>query len=244
MKYLTSIFFCFLFLWPLLSQGAFSVPPLDGPVVDEAHVLTANVKEMISRALYRLNQEQGIQFQVCILSSLEEESIEGASIKIVDKWKLGKKGSDKGALFLISVKERKVRIEVGRGLEGDLTDLRSRRIIEEIKPFLKVNDYNQGTLQALILMANALKVEISFGNVRQIKKTRPASPLSSLTILIIMGVFIFIMKFLRGGPGGGFGGGFGGGGFGGGFGGGGSGGGDSWGGNGGGFSGGGSSSDF
>jgi uncharacterized protein len=228
----------------LAALSAREIPDLTGPVVDQANLLSEQARGAISSALFTLNQENGIQFQVLIVPTLEEESIEGFSIKVVDKWKIGKKGEDKSALFLISVKEHKMRIEVGRGLEGELTDLKTRHIIDEVKPLFKNQDYNNGVALGLSLMAKTAGVELKFqgGNVRP-RHQRKAS--SSLILFILVGLIMFFQFFFpgnRGGRGGGYyggGGGFGGGGFGGG-----SGGGGGWSGGGGGFSGGGSSGDW
>lgn len=234
-----------LLLWLLtlnFSLGAMEVPSLTGPVVDEAQFLSRGAATAITNALMDLNKREGIQFQVLIIDKLLDETIEGYSIKVVDEWKLGKKGDDRAALFLVSLEDRKMRIEVGRGLEGTLTDLTTRRIIEEVKPHFKKQDYDNGVALALALMARADGKELHFteGAVRPRHERKP----SSMFILIaLFGLISFLQLFSRRGGsrfgGGGFGG-FGGGGFGGG-GGGFGGGGGSWGGGGGGFSGGGSS---
>jgi len=226
------------------SSVAMDVPALSGPVVDQVGLLSPGAQGAIANALMDLNQREGIQFQVLIVDKLVDETIEGYSIKVVDEWKLGKKGDDRAALFLISVNDRKMRIEVGRGLEGDLTDLTSRRIIEEVKPHFKDQDYDNGVALGLALMGRAVGAELKFDNAAGRVKPRHERRPSSMLILFILFGFIGFMQFFfpkrRSGytHGGGFGG-WGGGGFGGG-----SGGGGSWGGGGGGFSGGGSSGNW
>src|SRR4051812_34241494 len=115
------IFFIFLIL--SFKVMALEVPTLTGPIVDNAQVLGPEARVAMEEALLNLNQNEGVQFQVLIIKALEDESIEGYSIKVVDQWKIGKKGDDRGALFLIAIDDHKMRIEVGRGLEGTLTDL-------------------------------------------------------------------------------------------------------------------------
>lgn len=224
---------------------AFDVPTLTGPVVDEAGLLDEQTKAVIERGLYDLNQRTGTQFQVVFLKDLQGESVEEASIKIADAYKLGKKGEDKSAIFLMAIKERKIRIEVGRGLEGDLTDLYSKRIIDEIRPYFKDGDYGNGLALGLSLMAQKIHEEIHFNNEKITPKhhrgVAPIKIIIALFIIIMILQFIFPSNNRFGG--GGFydgGGGFGGGGFGGGS----SGGGGGWSGGGGGFSGGGASGDF
>ncbi|MBY0412581.1 MAG: TPM domain-containing protein, partial [Bdellovibrionales bacterium] len=123
-KFLKGLIF---FLAFTSSVFALEVPSLTGPVVDEAQFLSRDTHVAIENALRNFYQSEGIQFQVLIIDKLVDESIEGYSIKVVDEWKLGKKGEDKAALFLIALDDRKMRIEVGRGLEGTLTDLTTRR---------------------------------------------------------------------------------------------------------------------
>lgn len=232
------------------SSLAMDVPVLSGPVVDEVGLLSHNANGTIANALMDLNRRSGIQFQVLIIDKLVDETIEGYSIKVVDEWKLGKKGDDRAALFLISVNDRKMRIEVGRGLEGDLTDLTSRRIIEEVKPHFKQQDYDNGVALGLALMGRAVGAELKFDNAAgRIKPRHERRPSSMLILFILFGFIGFMQLFFpkrRHGytSSGGFGGWSGGGGFGGGGFGGGSGGGGSWGGGGGGFSGGGSSGNW
>ena len=238
MKYL---FLAFLILILSANLFALDVPSLTGPVVDQARFLSENGSSAISSALFNLEQSTGVQFQVLIVSTLKDESLEGYSIKVVDQWKLGKKGDDRAALFLIAANDHKMRIEVGRGLEGSLTDLKTRHIIEEVKELFKAGDNDNGVALGLSLMARTAGVDISFkgGNVSP-RHARHVS--SGLIILVLFGLILFLQYvFPHGGGRGGFGGpfigggGFGGGGFGGGSGGGG------WSGGGGGFSGGGSS---
>lgn len=232
--------FTILFFAITFKLSALEVPALTGPVVDKTQLLSSNASAAIERALLSLYQKEGIQFQVLIIDKLDDETIEGYSIKVVDQWKLGKKGDDRAALFLISVSDRKMRIEVGRGLEGSLTDLTTHRIIDEVKPFFKKNDFDNGIALGLALMAQAEGKKLDFnGAIKPRHKRKGGS--ASLVLFAIFGLIFFLQMFFpngRGGGGrggmGGFGG-YGGGGFSGGSGG------SSWGGGGGGFSGGGSS---
>jgi uncharacterized protein len=241
LKYLIAVII-FLAL-SLANVFALEVPTLTGPVVDQARFLSEPANQAIAGALYNLQQQQGIQFQVLIISKLKDESIEGYSIKVVDAWKIGKKGDDRAALFLIVADDHKMRIEVGRGLEGQLTDLKTRRILDEVKPLFKKGDNNNGVALGLSLMGRVVGAELKFDN-NVVRPRHARSVSSSLIILVLFGLIIFLQYVF---PNGGGRGGFGGGGFGGfgggGFGGGGSGGGG-WSGGGGGFSGGGSSGDW
>src|SRR6185312_11090463 len=109
--------------------AALDVPPLTGRVVDLAHVLPAQDTQQLSDQLKVHEENTGNQVAVLILPSLEGEPLEEFSHRVATAWKLGRKGTDNGALLLVAIKERKVRIEVGYGLEGVLTDARSAQII-------------------------------------------------------------------------------------------------------------------
>ena len=133
---------------------ALDVPPLTGRVVDLAHVLPADVAASLTRDLEVHETKTSNQVAVLILPSLEGEPLESFSHRVGTTWKLGQKGTDNGVLLLIALRERKVRIEVGYGLEGTLTDLRSAHIIrQEIVPRFRSGDLPGGIavgVQAII----------------------------------------------------------------------------------------------
>jgi uncharacterized protein len=141
-------FLCFLaaatfFLAP--SASALDVPPLTGRVVDLAHILPNSAVESITAQLAAHETKSSNQVAVLIIPSLEGDAIEEFSHRVATTWKLGQKGTDNGALLLMAIQERKVRIEVGYGLEGVLTDARSAQIIRnEIVPRFRVGDMPGG----------------------------------------------------------------------------------------------------
>jgi uncharacterized protein len=125
--------------------SALDVPTLTGRVVDLAHVLSGQEAAQLSDGLKAHEEKTGNQVTVLILPSLEGEPLEDFSHRVATSWKLGQKGTDNGVLLLVVLKERKLRIEVGYGLEGTLTDLRSARIIrQEIVPRFKAGDIPGG----------------------------------------------------------------------------------------------------
>lgn len=231
---------------------ALEVPKLTGPVVDLAGVLSRSDQAKISASLLQFQRKYGPQLQVLVVPKLEDETIETYSIKVVDKWKLGSKGEDNGVLLLVATEDRKVRIEVGRGLEGDLPDALAGRIIRAgIIPFFKQGQTGAGVLVGLGMIAESLGGKLENIPTPRLRQTRRRGGVN-LAFLLFLSIFLIGPTIFRGKGrgrrrgglagailggmllgslmGGSRGGGFGGGGFGGGFGGG-----------GGGFSGGGAS---
>lgn len=124
---------------------ALDVPPLTGRVVDLAQVLPATVAASLVRDLEAHESKTSNQVVVLTLPSLEGEPLESFSHRVATTWKLGQKGTENGVLLLLALRERKVRIEVGYGLEGTLTDLRSAHIIrQEIVPRFRNGDLSGG----------------------------------------------------------------------------------------------------
>ena len=122
-----------------------AVPPLTARVTDLTGTLSGGAVARIESKLTALEDKKGSQIAVLIVPSTEPEEIEQFSIRVEDAWKLGRKGVDDGAYLIVAKNDRKVRIEVGRGLEGALTDATSNRIIEEtITPHFKANDFDGG----------------------------------------------------------------------------------------------------
>ena len=125
--------------------GATEVPYLGGRVNDTADLLSAATERDLEALLASHEDSTSNQLVVLTIKSLEGEAIEEYSIRVVDTWKLGQKGKDNGVLLLVAQDDRQVRIEVGRGLEGDLTDALCAQIIRrEIVPNFKAGDYDRG----------------------------------------------------------------------------------------------------
>lgn len=237
---------------PALAEAP--IPPLTGPVVDAAGLLRRGEAERLAALSRAARAEQGgagVQLQYLLIRSLEGEPIEDYSIRVAEAWKLGTRGADNGVLVTVAVEDRQVRIEVGGGLEGGLTDAQSSRIIRgTLAPAFRAGRYGDGLHDAGVQILGALGA-LPSGVAAPRPQQRPGTQVSSLAVLLFF-VGAFVLRVLTGfgprrrrslwwggGPwgGGGFGGGLGGGG----FGGGGFGGGGGWSGGGGGFSGGGAS---
>jgi uncharacterized protein len=125
-----------------------SFPPLTGRVVDDAGILSPTTNGDLTGMLARLEQANGDQLMVVTLRSLQGHSIEDFGYQLGRYWGIGQKGRNNGVLLIVAPNEHKVRIEVGYGLEGELTDATSRIIIErDILPAFRRGDFNAGVLQ-------------------------------------------------------------------------------------------------
>lgn len=139
-----------LLLAPVLAAAALDVPYLAGRVNDQAGLLSDAVESQLDARLEQLEQATGAQVVVLTLPTLAGEPVEDFTIRVVDTWQLGRQGVDDGVLLLISRDDRKIRIEVGYGLEATLTDVRSQRIISNLMvPRFQGGDFEGGVTAAV-----------------------------------------------------------------------------------------------
>lgn len=123
------------------ASAAFSVPTPTGFVTDTTGKLSAEQKSSLETKLHGFETSSSNEIAVLIVPSLEGLSIEDATQEVFDTWKVGKAGLDNGVLFVLAIGDRKDRIQTGKGVEGDLTDLQSRRILDSLKPLLRNGDF-------------------------------------------------------------------------------------------------------
>lgn len=157
----------------LFAQNVFSleVPAMTGRVNDYAKIINSSQERQISEYLENLENASGVQIAVLTIPSLKGDNLEDFSIRTVEKWKLGDKKEDNGALLLISYAERKIRIETGYGLEPRLTDTKCGMIIRNIiAPAFRNGDYGEGIFSAVKAMG-----AVSTGN-SSVSGTRHAEP--------------------------------------------------------------------
>ena len=132
-------------------------PPLTGRVVDDADILSASTKSELDAMLAQHERTTGDQIVVATLDSLQGHSIEDYGYQLGRQWGIGQKGKNNGVVLIVAPHERKTRIEVGYGLEGQLTDAASRVIIEEkILPQFRAGDFNAGVLNGTAAILRTL----------------------------------------------------------------------------------------
>ena len=145
---------------PALAQQSVAVPALKAPVTDLTGTLTPDQVATLEAKLRAFEAARGSQVAVLIVPTTEPEAIEQFSIRVAETWKLGRKGVDDGAILIVARNDRKVRIEVGYGLEGALPDAIANRIIDEdIVPQFRRGDYYGGTTAGVDRMLSVIEGE-------------------------------------------------------------------------------------
>ncbi len=127
------------------AQDFAPIPPLQSRITDTSGAIGVSAKQEIEQKLAAFEQSTGGQLAVLVVKTAEPETIEQYALRVAEAWKIGKKGKDNGALIVLAMQERKIRIEVGYGWEGALPDVEAKRIIREtMAPFFKQNQFAQG----------------------------------------------------------------------------------------------------
>lgn len=175
------------------AQAELAVPPLQGRVMDLAGRLGAEQRAQLEQRLAQFEHERGAQIAVLIVETTEGEPIEGYALRVAEAWKLGRRGVDDGALVVLAIADRRLRIEVGYGLEGVLTDATSNRIIDEIMvPHLRTGDYYAA------LNAGVERIIAVIGG-EALPPPEPAGAAADAYLLAIFVAGFFAMAFRRGG---------------------------------------------
>jgi len=244
-KFALQLFFIFGIIVNALANGT-PIPPIQGShIIDQAQILDATTRDILERTIQAHEDSTSNQIMVLTIPKLIDETIEQYAVRAYSQYRLGAEGRDNGVLLIVSYEDRKIRIEVGYGLEGALNDALCGRIIRnDISPEFKQGNYNKGVLNGVHSIISAIQGEY---------KADPSSggEFDAADALILIGFIVIIIVLVSlasgkngGGGGGWYSGGYRGGYYGGGWssGGGGWSGGRGWSGGGGGFSGGGGAS--
>src|SRR5246127_5446878 len=188
-----------------LAALAANFPPLTGRIVDQANVIPAATRNAIEPKLADLEAKSGIQLVVATVPTLQGQEIEPYANKLFRAWKLGEKTKNNGVLLLVAPNERKVRIEVGYGLEGTLTDALSSVIISSaIIPRFKNKDYSRGIERGVDGIISVLSGDSAEWQPKVNVSTEGASSaFDKLFPLLFFAIMIFIVWYLSrhaGGP--------------------------------------------
>jgi uncharacterized protein len=179
-----------------LSALALDFPALSGRVVDDAGILDAATRSALTQKLADLEAKTSDQLVVVTLKSLQGTSVEDFGVELGRHWQIGQKGKNNGVLLIVAPNERKVRIEVGYGLEGALTDAVSRLIIENaITPRFRAGDFPGGITRGVDDIISVLTGDAAEWQQRAAKRPEPTTRWDSILVMLLV-FFVFGLVFL------------------------------------------------
>jgi uncharacterized protein len=195
-----------LFLWTAVAAAP-TFPPLSGRVVDQAGILSPPVKAALSAKLETLEKQTSRQLVVVTVPSLQGLEIEDYGYQLGRAWGIGEKGSNTGVLLIVAPNERRVRIEVGYGLEGVLTDALSTVILQDkVLPKFRAGDPAGGVVAATDALIEQLSLPDDQAKARVAASTQAQKAPSGKFPFILLGllglwVVFGVVGMFRGGPG-------------------------------------------
>jgi uncharacterized protein len=183
-----------------------AVPPFTAEVVDQTGTLSSGDIAALTQRLRELQRRKGSQIAVLIVPSTQPETIEQFSIRVAEAWKVGRKRIDDGALLVVAKNDRHLRIEVGYGLEGALTDVTAHRIIDEvITPKFRQGDFAGGITAGVDRMIAAIQGEKlpapeppHWKNTGALDSFDPFNPFVLIVLVFISGIFRALLGRLLG----------------------------------------------
>jgi uncharacterized protein len=194
---------CALFCGSVMAQGTaglVAVPPFKSYVTDLSNALQAPERTQLETRLAAIEQKSGSQVAVLLLPTTQPEDLAAYSIRVADAWKVGRKNVDDGVILVIATQDRKLRIEVGRGLEGALPDVTAKRIIEEtITPDFKRGAMYAGIAAGVERIASVIGGEALPPPQRRAGNQGNAGSGGGWLPFIVFGVFVLMAIFRRGG---------------------------------------------
>jgi uncharacterized protein len=171
------------------------VPPLRGRVNDYAGVVNPDRARSLESQLAKLEADTGHQVAVLTVPTLDGEDIEGFSIRVAESWKIGKKGFDNGVILIVAVKDRRLRLEVGYGLEGILPDALAKQISTDyIVPFFRNGDYGTGIVAGIGAVEKVIRKEPLPETARRRTQSR-GGELNFFAMLLITFAVLALMGF-------------------------------------------------
>ena len=181
-----------LLCWAFAAVADVAVPPLTGRVVDQTGTLSSADVASLTQTLKNLEARKGSQVAVLIVPTTAPETVEQYSIRVAEAWKIGRRKIDDGALLVVAKDDRKLRIEVGYGLEGALNDVTAKRIIDEIiTPKFRSGDFAGGISAGVDRIIGVIDGEkLPVPEPRQPQSSSVLSHVDLLNPFTIFGLFI------------------------------------------------------
>ncbi len=192
---LLGLFAVLLLAPPAMAQATLDFPPLTGRVVDEADLLSPATEQALTEKLAALEADSSDQLVVVTLSSLRNQEIEDYGYQLGRAWGIGQGENDNGALLIVAPNERKVRIEVGYGLEPILTDAFSALVIHnQILPAFREGDYETGIVRGVDALLAQLSLDPAEAQARAAaaESEKPGVPIAPIVIIGLVFLFMFV----------------------------------------------------
>jgi uncharacterized protein len=178
--------------WAFAALADVAVPPLTGRVVDKTATLSSSDIASLDQTLKDFEARKGSQVAVLIVPTTQPETIEQFSLRVAEAWKIGRKKIDDGAILVVAKDDRKLRIEVGYGLEGALTDVTAKRIIDEvITPKFRSGDFAGGISDGVNRILRVVDGEPLPAPAQRQQNSGLLSNLDPFNPLLIFGVLFF-----------------------------------------------------
>jgi uncharacterized protein len=183
--------------WAFAAMADVAVPPLTGRVVDKTATLSGSDIASLDQTLRNFEARKGSQVAVLIVPTTQPETIEQYSIRVAEAWKIGRRKIDDGAILVVAKDDRKLRIEVGYGLEGALTDVTSKRIIDEvIAPKFRSGDFAGGisdSVNRILRVIDGEPLPAPASRQQQItgflSQLDPLNPFVIVAVIVVGGIF-------------------------------------------------------
>lgn len=188
-----------LFALPVAAQNKPTFPPLTGRVVDQANLLDAATEQALTEKLAALEAKSSDQLVVVTVDSLHDQPIEDYGYQLGRAWGIGQKEGDNGALLIVAPNEKKVRIEVGYGLEPILTDAFSSLVIQnDILPSFRQGDYQAGVVKGVDALIAQLELDPAEAQARaaaaetEHQASGAKIPIGTIVFIAVIFLFLFV----------------------------------------------------
>jgi uncharacterized protein len=186
------------------AQDFVAVPALSSHVIDQVQMLEEQQRRALDQVLVEYETRTGSQIAVLLMSSTAPEAIEQYGIRVADAWKLGRKGIDDGVILIVAKDNpkalRRLRIEAGRGVQGSLTDAKSKRILEDvIAPHFRQNDYYGGLAAGVSALTSLLDEEHlpAAEKAKQAAAQEDGGWIELIAVVVFLAVFFGVILFVR-----------------------------------------------
>lgn len=173
-----------------------NIPPLTGGVMDHASLLSSTEKQNIHNKIMKLETETGSQIAVLIIPTLNNENIVNYGVRVMEKWQLGRKGVDDGVLLIVALNDRKMRLEIGYGLEGAIPDITAQSILNQyLIPYFKQGNYSQGITNTVDVIIAKINNE-PLPTLNEKPLNTPKSTDADLFLLVLLSLIIIPINLL------------------------------------------------